>query len=118
MSRHLALRSGNPALKPSTFSNQFASQSDGVMTLNGTVNKTGISLLLVFVSAAYSWVTPAMHPLAMPSAFIGFILAMVNVFKPQQGHIFVPAYAIVQGCLLYTSPSPRDTEVSRMPSSA
>ena len=24
----------------------------------------------------------------------------------------------IRGCLLYTSPSPRDTEVSRMPSSA
>ena len=30
MSRHLALRSGNPALKPSTFTNQFASQNEGV----------------------------------------------------------------------------------------
>jgi len=102
MSRHLALRSGNPALKPSTFTNQYASQSEGVMTLNGTVNKTGISLLLVLASAAYSWVTPAMHSLAMPSALIGFILAMVNVFKPKLGHIFVPAYALVQGVFLGT----------------
>ena len=28
------------------------------------------------------------------------------------------AWGIYQGCLLYTSPSPRDTERSRMPSSA
>jgi uncharacterized YccA/Bax inhibitor family protein len=43
-----------------------------------------------------------MHPLAMPSALIGFILAMVNVFKPKLGHIFVPAYALVQGVFLGT----------------
>ena len=28
------------------------------------------------------------------------------------------AYLILNGCLLYTSPSPRDVEESRMPSSA
>ena len=43
--------------------------------------------------------------------------------NPQQildGDIFIkqfPRYDL-QGCLLYTSPSPRDDELSRMPSSA
>ena len=32
--------------------------------------------------------------------------------------IFQPAEEIAQGCLLYTSPSPRDRTRSRMPSSA
>jgi len=102
MSRHLALRSGNPALRTSTFDKHFSSSSQGTMTLNGTVNKTGISLFLVLLSAAYSWVTPAMHPLALPAAIFGFILALINVFKPQHGHIFVPAYAVVQGVFLGT----------------
>jgi uncharacterized YccA/Bax inhibitor family protein len=43
-----------------------------------------------------------MHPLAFPAAILGFILALVNIYKPQQGHIFVPAYAIVQGVFLGT----------------
>ena len=91
MSNHLALRSGNPALQSSTFNKQFIKDSNGTMTLNGTVNKTGISLLLVLFSAAYTWITPAMHSLALPATLLGFIFAMVNIFKPQLGHIFVPA---------------------------
>ena len=30
----------------------------------------------------------------------------------------IPAHALAQSCLLYTSPSPRDRQKSRMPSSA
>ncbi len=38
-------------------SNQFAYSrtQDGVMTLNGTINKTIISLLIVLVGAGYTW---------------------------------------------------------------
>ena len=35
-----------------------------------------------------------------------------------QGRTIVTEVAQHKGCLLYTSPSPRDTSVSRMPSSA
>lgn len=102
MNNHLALRSGNPALQSTTFNKQFIKDSNGTMTLNGTVNKTGISLLIVLFSASYTWVTPVMHSLALPATFLGFIFAMVNIFKPQMGHIFVPAYAVAQGVFLGT----------------
>ena len=72
MSNHLALRSGNPALQSSTFNKKFIRDSDGTMTLNGTVNKTGISLLIVLISAAYTWVTPAMHSFSITSNLFGF----------------------------------------------
>jgi len=100
MSNHLALRSGNPALQSSTFRNHLSSVTDGTMTLSGTVNKTAISLVLVILSAAYSWTNPAMHGLVVPAALIGFVLAMVTVFKPTLGHITVPAYALAQGVFL------------------
>ena len=70
------------------------------MTLSGTVNKTGISLLLVILSAGYVWGNPALHGLALPAAIVGFILAMVTIFKPTVGHITVPAYAVVEGVFL------------------
>ena len=70
------------------------------MTLSGTVNKTGISLLLVIISAGYTWGNPAMHVLMLPAGIIGFILALATVFKPTIGHITVPAYAVAQGILL------------------
>ena len=41
-----------------------------------------------------------MHGLVVPAALIGFILAMVTVFKPTLGHITVPAYALAQGVFL------------------
>ena len=100
MSNHLALRSGNPALQSSTFKNHLSSTSEGTMTLSGTVNKTAISLILVILSAGYSWSSPVMHGLVIPAALLGFILALVTVFKPTLGHITVPAYAIAQGVFL------------------
>ena len=100
MSKHLALRSGNPALQSSTFKDHLAGASEGRMTLSGTVNKTGISLLLVILSAGYAWGNPALHGLAIPAAIVGFILAMVTIFKPTVGHITVPAYAVVEGVFL------------------
>ena len=70
------------------------------MTLSGTVNKTGFVLVLTIVSAGYAWGNPAMHGLTIPAAVVGFILAMVTIFKPTIGHITVPAYAIVEGVFL------------------
>ena len=85
MSKHLALRSGNPALQSSTFRNHFSSTVEEKMTLSGTVNKTAFSLVLVVVSAGYSWGNPLMHGLSIPAAIIGFVLALVTIFKPTVG---------------------------------
>jgi len=52
------------------------------------------------VSAGYAWGNPAMHGLTIPAAIVGFILAMVTIFRPTIGHITVPAYAIVEGVFL------------------
>ena len=53
------LRSGNPALKDSTFldlsSGSVVSRAGDAMTLNGTVNKTGLLLLLAVITAAFAW---------------------------------------------------------------
>ena len=54
MNRHLSLRSGNPALTKNTLKNlEFSNENK--MTLEGTVNKTIIALLLLFFSASYSY---------------------------------------------------------------
>ena len=94
------MRSGNPALQASTFKKHLASSLESKMTLSGTVNKTGISLLLVIISAGYTWGNPGMHIMMIPAGIVGFILALATVFKPTIGHITVPAYAVAQGILL------------------
>ena len=100
MSNHLSMRSGNPALQASTFKKHLTSSVESKMTLSGTVNKTGISLLLVIISAGYTWGNPGMHIMMIPAGIVGFILALATVFKPTIGHITVPAYAVAQGILL------------------
>jgi len=100
MNKHLALRSGNPALQSSTFRQHLTSSSTGRMTLSGTVNKTGISLLLLIISAGYTWGNPGMHGMVIPAVILGVILAFTTIFKPTLGHITVPAYAVVQGVCL------------------
>ena len=100
MNKHLSMRSGNPALQSSTFRNHLSAVTEGTMTLSGTVNKTGIGLILIILSAGYTWGNPAMHGLVIPAVIGGFILAMVTIFKPQYGHITVPMYAVVEGIFL------------------
>ena len=100
MNKHLSMRSGNPALQASTFKKHLTSSIESKMTLTGTVNKTGIALLLVIISAGYTWGNPAMHVMMLPAGILGFLLALATIFKPTIGHITVPAYALAQGVFL------------------
>jgi uncharacterized YccA/Bax inhibitor family protein len=106
------MRSGNPALSAQTFQNLAttaarpgaAIQGD-VMTLQGTVNKTGISLVLCVISAAWTWNMYVTNPgVVMPfllgGAIGGFIVAMVTVFKKTWSPVTVPIYALLEGLFL------------------
>ena len=58
------LRTSNPALKEATFRGLPRAVAGEAMTLQGTVNKTGISLLILLASAAFVWNSrglPAVH---------------------------------------------------------
>ena len=102
MNRHLSFRSGNPALTKNTFSN-FSISTDQKMTLEGTVNKTMISLLLLMISAGYTWNTwmpESGFTLMYVGMFGGLILALGTIFKPVWAPITVPIYAILKGLAL------------------
>jgi uncharacterized YccA/Bax inhibitor family protein len=102
MSKHSALntfgRSGNPA-----FTRNFSSQSSSIplaerMTLDGAVNKTGILLALCFAGAAVGWNIPF---LGLPAGILGFILAMVTIFRsPAKAGSTAPLYSLSQGIFL------------------
>ena len=101
------MRSGNPALSASTFQNLAPATVLGgeAMTLQGTVNKTGISLLLCVVSAAWTWNMYVSNPgVVMPfllgGAIGGFIVAMVTIFKKTWAPVTVPIYALLEGLFL------------------
>jgi uncharacterized YccA/Bax inhibitor family protein len=98
MNRHLSLRSGNPALSKNTFKNIDFSQSNR-MTLEGTVNKTIIALILLFTSASYSF-SNANTGFVWFGFIVGFILALVTIFKKEWSPYTVPLYAIFEGLAL------------------
>jgi len=112
MSKHNALqmfgRSGNPALNDATFSNFEPSENIGsFMTLQGTVNKTGILLALVVLTASYTWNqffisedASSVMPLAIGGAIVGFVLALATIFKKNWSGVTAPAYALAQGLFL------------------
>jgi uncharacterized YccA/Bax inhibitor family protein len=98
------LRSNNPVLKEKVFAGELATGE--VMTIQGTVNKTGLLLLLVVVGAAWTWglvhsETPeAATPWMLGGALLGFVIALVTVFKKTWAPISAPIYALCQGLFL------------------
>ena len=100
----MSYRSGNPSLNSRTFQNlERPSGShllrDDVMTIQGTVDKTGISLALLIFAGYFAYV---------PDGFIfmiigglgGFIVAIVTIYKKTWAPITVPLYAILEGLFL------------------
>ena len=117
MNRHLSFRSGNPALNAKVFKS-FPKRSNDSMTLNGAINKTGIALFLLLLSGCIGFyftfssgvksidmngkeITTNMSSFLMIFGFIvGFILALVTIFKKHLSPYTVPAYAIFEGLAL------------------
>jgi len=93
--------SSNPTLRPSTFES-VAGTSGPVMTLTGTINKSAILLLLVILGASFTWNTTQgmWQILTFGGMIVGFILAMVTVFKMTWAPFTAPPYALFQGLFL------------------
>lgn len=108
------MRSGNPALKDTTFldlgTGSIVTGDTGAMTLNGTVNKTALLLVITLVGAMYSWSQAAtalasgetglLMPLALGGAIGGFIVALVTIFKKTWAPVTGPLYAGLEGLFL------------------
>ena len=104
MSAHLALRSGNPALGADTFTRVPSVVGHEAMTIGGTVNKTAMSLAVLFVAAMYVWGRGTAGDLPMGLVFGGFIggfvVALVTVFKQTWAPYTTPLYAALEGLAL------------------
>ena len=97
MGRGNMMRSANPALSTGAF--EVPVTSDDRMSVDGTVNKTGISLFILMLTAFYSWQTP--YPAFMFGGMVGgFVLAIVTIFKKTWAPYTVPLYAMCQGLFL------------------
>ena len=97
------MKSSNPVFNNKSWQNVSFSQ-EMPMTLQGTINKTFISLLLVIVSALYTWdiyMQGGNVQGIMIGGFIGgFVLAMTTIFKNDWAKFTVPLYALFEGAAL------------------
>ena len=97
MRRHLSLRSGNPVLSKNTFAG--AERITEKMTIEGTVNKTAISLFLLIGTGYLTF--EVMNPILLITCGVGgFIVAIITIFKKEWAPVTVPIYAILEGGLL------------------
>lgn len=105
-------KSSNPVFKERVFSRGYSTTGE-LMTVNGTVNKTALMLLLVIGAAVFTWnkffAAIAVNPEAGMSAVApwlvigglgGFITVLVTVFRPQSSGVSAPVYAVFEGLLL------------------
>jgi uncharacterized YccA/Bax inhibitor family protein len=98
------LRTSNPALNEKAFRSEVATGE--AMTLQGTVNKTGVLLLCVVATAAWTWGlahsdTPeAAIPWIIGGVFGGLLVAVITIFKHSWAPITAPLYALLEGLAL------------------
>src|SRR5688572_28625826 len=93
-------RTGNPALKEGTFRGLPRVAAGEAMTLQGTVNKTGLSLLILIAAAAFVWNSSVPGPFILVGLVGGLIAALVTVFKNTAAPYTTPLYALFEGLLL------------------
>jgi uncharacterized YccA/Bax inhibitor family protein len=98
------LRSSNPILKESTFTGQATAGES--MSIQGTINKTGLLFLLVVVGAAWTWglshsrEPAAAYPWMLGGLLIGFVVALVTAFKATWSPLTAPLYSLCEGLFL------------------
>lgn len=109
-------KSSNPAFSEKIFSKAGAYTSEETMTVQGTMNKALLMLLLVVLGAAFTWKgffdsmpLDATEKVALPTSVMiwmlvggigGFITSLVVIFSPKSSPIAAPIYAVLEGLFL------------------
>lgn len=102
------MRTSNPALSPNIFQGYRSLAASDRMTVQGAVNKTFILLAIALVPAFWTWSRfyasggnpAAVTPFLAAGTVIGFITAMVTVFKKEWAPTSAPIYALAEGFVL------------------
>jgi uncharacterized YccA/Bax inhibitor family protein len=101
-------KSSNPALNSETFDKvEKATDADGTMTLQGTVNKTGLLGLIVFASALYTWNMyqrslnfEQIQSYVLIGSVSAFVVALVLIFNKPWSPYLAPLYCLLEGLAL------------------
>ncbi len=112
------MRTSNPVLNEHVFSAVRGQGLSESMTLQGTVNKCFILLAIIFIGASWVWgklvtaspltdfeqnaaqTTAGILPLVMGGFLVGFITAMITIFKKEWAKVTAPIYALCEGLFL------------------
>ncbi len=101
------MASANPAMNADVWGRAtFAEGRSQTMTLQGTVSKTALLVVIMLVAAAFTW-TKAMgedlslaYGLTIAGAIGGLILSLVTIFVPKVSPYTSPLYAGCEGLFL------------------
>jgi len=96
------MRTANPALNANVFT--AVPYAETRMTINGTVNKAGVLLILAVAGAGWTWhlfsVSANFAPWMIGGVLGGLIMALVTIFKKELAAITAPIYALLEGLFL------------------
>jgi uncharacterized YccA/Bax inhibitor family protein len=100
------MRTSNPTLNDKVFKGLSGALGE-TMTLEGTVNKTGILLVCTVATAAWTWHL-AMNPDTLPMDYMlllvgligGLIFALITTFRKTWSPVTAPIYALLEGLVL------------------
>jgi uncharacterized YccA/Bax inhibitor family protein len=93
---------GAPTQDPYAAPSPYAPSTTQYMTMDDVVTKTGISFLVMVVTAALTWALPDFSgaSLAMPAVLIALVLGLVISFKQIANPIATLSYAALYGVAL------------------
>jgi uncharacterized YccA/Bax inhibitor family protein len=102
------MRTANPALSSKSFGGFVGSRpSADTMTIQGTINRTGILLALAVVAAVWTWrlfsrtgEPQAVLPWMMVGFIGGLVTALITIFKKSWAPTTAPVYAVCEGLAL------------------
>jgi uncharacterized YccA/Bax inhibitor family protein len=110
------IKTSNPALGENTFRNvpgSYGTLNGGAidaasrMTLDGTINKTGLLLLCALATAAWTWYSflqsqdlSVAGPMIFVGAIGGMIVGFITSFKKTWAPVTAPIYALLEGLVL------------------
>src|ERR1700761_9514638 len=99
------IKSSNPALSGDAFTRfEYSANRADAMTIQGTVGKTFLLLLLALLSAGWTWNkfyysggnASAVSIWMMIGVFGGLDTALVTIFKKEWAAITAPLYAVLE----------------------
>ncbi len=107
-------KSSNPVFGKSVYNRVQTGEQQGLMTIEGTMNKTGLMLLILAFAATFTWqkffsaydYTGTENAMSAVSTWLlvggigGFITAIITVFSPQRAGVTAPIYAVFEGLFL------------------